>query len=57
VNPTDPGNLRERELEHRIEELEALDRATFGHFSAWDWAACIAFAFVLPLLGVWWFAP
>jgi hypothetical protein len=57
VSTTEPGNPRARELEHRIEELEAHDEAAFGHFTSADWVVCIVFTVLLPLLGVWWFAP
>jgi hypothetical protein len=57
VSTTDPGDSRARELERRIEELEAQDEAAFGHFTRVDWTVCIVFAVLLPLLGAWWFAP
>jgi hypothetical protein len=57
VSTTEPGNPRVRELEQRIEELEASDEATFGHFTSVDWTLCIVFAVLFPLLGIWWFAP
>ena len=57
MSTTEPGGPRTRELERRIEELEAQDEAAFGHFTAWDWAVCTAFALVLPLLGIWRCAP
>lgn len=44
---------RVRELERRIEELEALDAPSFGHFTVWDWSITIAFSLVLPLLAIW----
>jgi hypothetical protein len=53
VSTSEPGGLRTRELERRIEELEAQDEAAFGRFTAWDWTVCIAFALALPLLGIW----
>jgi hypothetical protein len=53
VSTTRPGDPRARELERRIEELEAHDEASFGHFTVWDWSVCITFALVLPLLGIW----
>ena len=56
VSTARPGDLRARELTRRIEELEAQDDASFGHFTVWDWSVCIAFALVLPLLGIWRFA-
>ena len=57
VNTNEADNPRARELAHRIEELEAHDDAAFGHFTSVDWIVCIVFALVLPLLGVWWWAP
>ncbi len=53
MSTTEPGGPRVRELERRIEELEAQDEAPFGHFTAWDWTVCIAFALALPLVGIW----
>ena len=55
VSTTESSNRRVRELERRIEELEAQDEAAFGHFTAWDWALLTVFCFVLPMLGFWWF--
>jgi hypothetical protein len=56
VSTTDPGNPRTRELERRIEELEAYDEAAFGHFTAWDWIVCTVCSLGLPLLAIWWWA-
>jgi len=56
VSTTEPDNPRVRELERRIQELETLDEAAFGHFTAWDWTVCIVFGLALPLLGIWWWA-
>ena len=50
------GNPRVRELERRIEELEAQDDAAFGQFTAWDWTVCTLFGLGLPLLMIWWWA-
>lgn len=47
---------RVRELERRIEELEAADREALGRFTRWDWAVCVVFGVALPLLAVWWYA-
>ena len=57
VNTNEADNPRARELAHRIEELEAHDDAAFGRFTTWDWTVCIVFAVLLPLLGIWRFAP
>jgi hypothetical protein len=56
VSTTDPGNPRTRELERRIEKLEAYDEAKFGHFTAWDWIVCTVSCLGLPLLAIWWWA-
>ena len=56
VSTTEPGNPRSRELERRIEKLEAQDEAAFGHFTAWDWTVCTVFCLVLPLVSIWWWA-
>jgi hypothetical protein len=56
VSTTEPDSPRVRELERRIEELEAYDEAEFGHFTAFDWTACILLGLVLPLLAAWWWA-
>ena len=53
MSSSEPGDTRVRELERRIEELEAHDEAAFGHFTAWDWTLCAGFALVLPLLAIW----
>ena len=53
VSTTMRADDRTRELTRRIEELEAQDEASFGHFLAWDWTICIALSLVLPLLGIW----
>ena len=50
------GDVRVEELERRIEELLAADDGRFGRFGAADWAACIAFALVLPIALLLWFA-
>jgi len=56
VSKTEPVDTRRHELERRIEELEARDEAAFGHFTAWDWTACIVLGLVLPILAIWWWA-
>ena len=53
MNTIEPGGSRVRELERRIEELEAHDEAAFGRFTVWDWTVCIAFGLALPLLVIW----
>ncbi len=53
MTATTTRDPRVRELERRIAELEAHDEATFGQFTAWDWAGCIVFTIVVPLLLVW----
>ena len=57
VNTNEADNPRTRELTRRIEELEAHDDAAFGRFTSVDWTVCIVFAVLLPLLGIWRFAP
>jgi hypothetical protein len=47
---------RVAELEQRIAEMEALEDAAFGAFTARDWWACVIGAVVLPALALWWFA-
>ncbi len=56
MSTADPGNPRVREVERRIEELEAHDDAAFGRFTAWDWTVCTLFCVVFPLLMIWWWA-
>ena len=56
MSTADPGNPRVRELERRIEELEAQDDAAFGQFTAWDWTVCTLFGLGLLLLMIWWWA-
>ena len=53
MTTTTTRDPRVRELERRIEELEAHDEATFGRFTTWDWAGCIVFTIVVPLFLVW----
>jgi hypothetical protein len=56
VSTTNPESTRARELERRIEELEAYDEAALGHFTTWDWIVCTVFGLALPLLAVLWWA-
>jgi len=44
------------DLERRLEELEALDDADIGSFTALDWFFCIAGSVVIPVIALWWFA-
>lgn len=55
MSATESDDPRVRELERRIEELEAQDEAAFGQFTRWDWTLCTVFCFVLPMLGFLWF--
>jgi len=48
--------LRVENLERRIEELEAIDSASLGPFTTWDWIACLLGSLVIPLVALWWFA-
>ena len=50
------GGVLVEELERRIEELEALDDATIGHFTGWDWLVCVIGSLVMPAIAMWWFA-
>jgi hypothetical protein len=49
-------DLLVRELERRIDELEAADDDTVGRFSGWDWLLCVLGGLVGPALAMWWFA-
>ena len=61
--PTDPTasldqtaqELRVEDLERRIEELEAIDSASLGAFTTWDWIACVLGCLVIPIVVLWWF--
>ena len=44
------------DLESRLEELEALDDADIGSFTALDWFFCVAGSIVIPVIALWWFA-
>ena len=48
--------LRVEDLERRIEELEAIDSASLGSFTTWDWIACLLGGLVIPVVALWWFA-
>ncbi len=47
--------LRVEDLERRIEELEAIDSASLGPFTTWDWIACVLGCLVIPIVVLWWF--
>lgn len=47
--------LRVEDLERRIEELEAIDSASFGAFTTWDWVVCVVGGLIIPILALWWF--
>ena len=53
-NPT--ANQHNRDLEKRIEAINALGDADLGRFTKWDWVLCIAGAVVIPAILLWWFA-
>jgi hypothetical protein len=57
VSTTEDDEVRRRELERRIEDLEARDESAFGNFTQFDWAVCIVAGVALPLLLIWWNAP
>ncbi len=44
------------DLERRLEQLQALDDADIGSFTALDWFFCIAGSIVIPVIALWWFA-
>jgi hypothetical protein len=50
------ARARVRELERRIEELEAEQDDRFGRFGVRDWIACVCFALILPTAFLLWFA-
>ena len=56
MSTTEPGDARVRELERRIEELEAQGDEALGHFTFWDWTACIVGSIALPILIIWRYA-
>ncbi len=45
------------DLEHRIDELEALDDSDVGRFTTLDWLFCITGSIVIPVIALWRFAP
>jgi hypothetical protein len=51
-----PDTVIVRELERRIRALSTEDEATFGAFTALDWAICLVGFVVLPLVLIWWAA-
>ncbi len=53
-NPT-PSQIN-RDLEERIETIEALGDKELGSFTQLDWFLCIAGAVVIPAILLWWFA-
>ena len=50
------ARARVSELHRRIEELEALEHAELGRFTALDWLACVVGALALPAALLLWFA-
>ena len=48
--------LRVEDLERRIVELEAIDSASLGSFTIWDWIACLLGSLIIPIVALWWFA-
>jgi hypothetical protein len=48
--------LRVEDLERRIVALEAVDSASLGSFTIWDWVACLLGGLVIPIAALWWFA-
>ena len=53
-NPT-PSQIS-RDLEQRIETIEALGDKELGSFTQFDWIVCIVGAGVIPAILLWWFA-
>ena len=45
-----------RELERRLAILEGANEGEFGRFTALDWAICVLFFVILPILAAWWYA-
>jgi hypothetical protein len=62
---TDPDTSTEQadrarlvaDLEHRIDQLEALDDSDVGSFTTLDWFFCFTGAVVIPVIALWLFAP
>ena len=50
------ANQITRDLEKRIETIEALGDAELGGFTKIDWMLCIVGAVVIPAILLWWFA-
>jgi hypothetical protein len=44
------------DLEHRIDQLEALGESDTGSFTKLDWFFCIVGSVVIPAIALWWFA-
>jgi hypothetical protein len=53
MNSAEHDDPRVRELQRRIEILEAQDEAEFGQFTSWDWTLCTVCCVALPLLLIW----
>ena len=47
--------LRVEDLERRIVELEAIDSASLGSFTIWDWIACTLGGLIIPIVALRWF--
>ncbi len=45
-----------RDLEQRIEKIEALDHEDLGGFNRLDWMICIVGAVLVPALLIWWYS-
>ena len=50
------ARARVSELHRRIEQLEALEHAELGRFTALDWLACVVGALAFPAALLLWFA-
>ncbi len=51
-----PRDLVVKELERRIETLEALDDSALGRFTTVDWVIVVVGSVVIPAVVLWWFA-